>query len=184
MDAWGERLSRLDKVETILLRVHDKGGEGHGLGNCRRRPQGLADVAREISRGICHLRLGARGRETYLAGWRPLQAPTQPESLLASCKDFLAYKPERAVEGKGRARRREAQRVFEFVVDDLVLPALRSALVNGWDVGDADPALELVEATVMAGVGNGAVQTSTRASASQRREDGQVCGPGWDSWTS
>lgn len=40
-----------------------------------------------------------------------------------------------------------------------MLPAVRSAFVNDWDVRDPDPALALVEATVLAGVGGGIVQS-------------------------
>lgn len=45
------------------------------------------------------------------------------------------------------------------MANDLVLPAVRSALVNEWEVRDPTPALELAEAMVLAGVGDGIVQT-------------------------
>eukprot|EP00903_Cladosiphon_okamuranus_P012946 g12087.t2 len=95
----------------------------------------------------------------YLADWRPLQAPTRPANFLASCKDFLAESSGRDADGQGRAKLGLGPRVIEFVVEDVVLPTLRSALVNDWDVRDPDPALKLVEAMVVAGVGGGAVHT-------------------------
>lgn len=51
------------------------------------------------------------------------------------------------------------QAAFEFLANDLVLPAVRSALVNEWEVRDPTPALQLAEAMVLAGVGDEIVQT-------------------------
>ncbi|CAM9450611.1 unnamed protein product, partial [Ectocarpus fasciculatus] len=93
-----------------------------------------------------------------LAGWSPLQAPTEPARLLASWKDVLTD-TSGAVEGEGRARRWEGQAAFEFLANDLVLPAVRSALVNEWEVRDPTAALQLSEAMVLAGVGDQIVQS-------------------------
>ena len=51
------------------------------------------------------------------------------------------------------------QAAFEFLANDLVLPAVRSALVNEWEVKDPTPALTLAEALVSAGVGDEIVQS-------------------------
>lgn len=51
------------------------------------------------------------------------------------------------------------QAAFEYLANDLVLPAVRSSLVNEWEVRAPAPALELAEAMVLAGVGDGIVQT-------------------------
>ena len=51
------------------------------------------------------------------------------------------------------------QAAFEFLANDLVLPAVRSALVNKWEVRDPTPALTLTEALVSAGVGDEIVQS-------------------------
>lgn len=50
------------------------------------------------------------------------------------------------------------QAAFEYLANDLVLPAVRSSLVNEWEVRAPAPALELAEAMVLAGVGDGIVQ--------------------------
>lgn len=54
--------------------------------------------------------------------------------------------------------RENNQAAFEFLANDLVLPAVRSALVNTWEVRDPGPALDLTEAMVVAGVGDQIVQ--------------------------
>lgn len=51
------------------------------------------------------------------------------------------------------------QAAFEFLANDLVLPAVRSALVNEWEVRKPAPALALAEAMVRAHVGDGIVQS-------------------------
>lgn len=44
------------------------------------------------------------------------------------------------------------------MANELVLPAVRSALVNEWEVREPDAALTLVEAMVSADVGDGVVR--------------------------
>lgn len=51
------------------------------------------------------------------------------------------------------------QAAFEFLANDLVLPAVRSALINEWEVRDPTPALTLAEALVTASVGDEIVQS-------------------------
>lgn len=50
------------------------------------------------------------------------------------------------------------QAAFEFLANDLVLPAVRSSLVNEWEVRDPTAALSLAESMVLAGVGDEVVQ--------------------------
>eukprot|EP00752_Nemacystus_decipiens_P009688 g8655.t2 len=165
VDASAERLSRLEKVEAILLRVRDKVEDDppsvtaddvlrtfHKL--LATFPEeyavfGLAQLMPAIISAVVKRSLG---------GWSPLQAPTRPAKLLASCKSFLTGTPGVAGGVNGKATRWEGEVAFELLAEDLVLPAMRSALVNDWDVRDPDPPLALVESLVLAGVGDGTVQ--------------------------
>ncbi|CAM9593985.1 unnamed protein product, partial [Laminaria digitata] len=171
VDASGERLSRLENVETILFRVHDKVVKDPGAVTANDVLKAFRTLRQRFPEeyavfGLAQLvpAMAAPVIKRSLAGWSPLQAkysrsaPTEPAILLASWKDVLTDTSD-AVEGEGRARRWEGQAAFEFLANDLVLPAVRSALVNEWEVRDPTPALTLTEALVSAGVGDEIVQS-------------------------
>eukprot|EP00904_Undaria_pinnatifida_P011496 jgi/Undpi1/7477/HiC_scaffold_22.g09950.m1 len=165
VDDSGERLSRLENVETILFKVHDKVVNDpaavtadHVLRAFRTLRQRFPEEYAVFGLAQLVPAMAAPVIKRSLAGWSPLQAPTEPANLLASWKDVLTD-TSGAEEGEGRARRWEGQAAFEFLANELVLPAVRSALINEWEVRDPTPALTLAEALVTAGVGDEIVQS-------------------------
>ncbi|CAN0328840.1 unnamed protein product, partial [Discosporangium mesarthrocarpum] len=93
-----------------------------------------------------------------LAGWRPLESPTEPAAVLASWKAVLTDVSGGGEVERERERERE-QAAFSYLANELVLPPVRSSLLNDWDVKDATPAVDLVKALVKADVGDGIVQS-------------------------
>ncbi|CAN0427538.1 unnamed protein product, partial [Hapterophycus canaliculatus] len=96
VDASGERLSRLENVETILFRVHDKVVKEPGSVTADNVLKAFRTLRERFPEeyavfGLAQLvpAMAAPVIKRSLAGWGPLQAPTQPASLLASWKEVL-----------------------------------------------------------------------------------------------
>jgi len=81
--------------------------------------------------------------ETALQGWKPLQEPKKIAKVLMPWKRLLRSTDdaEEQVLGSGKL----STRIQFVLLDKVVLPAIRTPLVNEWNPRDTEPALQLFE---------------------------------------
>ncbi|CAN0160083.1 unnamed protein product, partial [Phaeothamnion confervicola] len=161
-----DRVARLEQVDEILNRVRNKVASDPNAVTADAVLRVFETLQREYPEeygafGLAQLAptMAAPVLRRALADWRPLLDPDRAAAVLAPWRPVLtAAASDAPLYGKGAfgggggggarlpwstAVPRVGEAAFHYLASELVLPPVRSALVNFWEVTNAAPALTL-----------------------------------------